>query len=71
MKRMQIVFILCAFCVGCSEAEQDKLWPREQFTLQDGTVVSCRWYEEHACGVKLHDCTDGQTYTCQQGVSHD
>ncbi len=67
-KCMQIVFVLCAFLVGCSEADQDKHWPRATFELFDGTLVQCRWADETPCGVKLHDCTDGQTYTCQTGV---
>jgi hypothetical protein len=66
--RIQIVFILCAWLVGCSEADQDKLWPRGSFELASGQVVSCRWADQTPCGVKLYDCEGGGVYTCQQGV---
>lgn len=66
---MKVLILVCAIlAVGCSEADQDKHWPRGQFELFDGTVVECRWVDQTPCGVKLHDCTDGKTYTCQTGV---
>jgi hypothetical protein len=65
-----LALVVCAsWLTGCSEADQDKYWPRQQYELFDGKVVECRWADQTPCGVKLYDCTDGQKYTCQTGVT--
>mgnify|MGYP005726390453 CR=1 FL=1 len=56
-----LAFVLCA----CGE---DDVWPRTNFELQSGEVVSCRWVEESGCGVDLWDCSNGKEYSCQTGV---
>lgn len=62
------LLVVASLLIGCSEAEQDKHWPRGQFQLMNGSVVSCRWIDDEPCGLKLHDCTDGKVYQCQTGV---
>jgi hypothetical protein len=64
-----ILSLAMLFLIGCSEADQDKHFPRANFELFDGKVVQCRWVEQTPCGVKLTDCTDGQKYLCQTGVT--
>lgn len=64
----KFIIALSLFLVGCSEADQDKHWPRETLQLQSGQVVSCRWTQQEACGLKLSDCADGNTYQCQNNV---
>lgn len=59
---------LFLFLVGCSEGDLNEHFPRQAYELQDGTQVSCRWEEREACGLRLTDCTDGQTYRCETNV---
>lgn len=61
--------ILSSFMTGCSEADQDKHWPRQSYELFDGTQVECRWTDQTPCGLKLYDCTNGQVYNCQTSVT--
>ena len=63
-----ILLVLTLVNTACSEVDQDKYWPRTDYQLQSGAIVTCRWAEETQCGVTLTDCTDGQKYTCQTGV---
>ena len=62
---MKTLIFLALLLAGCSE---DAAWPRTDFELEGGQVVTCRWVDEHACGLTLSDCTDGNTYQCQTGV---
>ena len=65
MKAIIAVF-LAIFAIGCSEED---VWPRADFELDSGQVVSCRWIEETNCGVDLWDCADGKEYSCQTNVT--
>jgi len=68
MKRLVFTLVNALLLVGCSEADQDKLWPRDRFRLESLTVIECRWAEQKACGWSFWDCTNGQRYTCQNNV---
>jgi len=63
---LKALIFLAFLLAGCSE---DDAWPRTNFELESGQVVSCRWADETGCGLKLHDCADGVTYACQQNVT--
>lgn len=65
---MKAWILALVLVTGCSEKHQDEHWPRQQYELETGEVVSCRWSEETGCGLNLWDCEDGQRYNCQTNV---
>lgn len=64
MNKVYLILIV-ALLAGCAE---DDAWPRTGFELESGQIVQCRWVDETGCGLKLYDCADGRTYTCQVNV---
>lgn len=63
-----ILICILLTLIGCSEADLDNVFPKQEYTLSSGAVVRCRYYEETPCGITLRACDPGNMYTCQTGV---